>query len=66
MKKGVRIINVARGGVIDEDALLRLMALDTGLVAQVYMQLSNHNYASIFLIKNESIQNYNTIHDRQH
>jgi D-3-phosphoglycerate dehydrogenase / 2-oxoglutarate reductase len=33
MKKGVRIINVARGGVIDEEALLR--ALDSGIVAQV-------------------------------
>lgn len=33
MKKGVRIINVARGGVIDEDALVR--AIDTGIVAQV-------------------------------
>lgn len=33
MKKGVRIINVARGGVIDEDALVR--ALDEGIVAQV-------------------------------
>lgn len=28
MKKGVRIVNVARGGVIDEDALVR--ALDVG------------------------------------
>lgn len=34
MKKGVRIINVARGGVIDEDALVR--ALNSGIVAQVY------------------------------
>lgn len=34
MKKGVRIINVARGGVIDEEALVR--ALDAGIVAQVY------------------------------
>lgn len=34
MKKGVRLINVARGGVIDEDALVR--ALDSGVVAQVY------------------------------
>lgn len=33
MKKGVRIINVARGGVIDEEALVR--ALDSGHVAQV-------------------------------
>ena len=33
VKKGVRIINVARGGVIDEDALLQ--ALDSGVVAQV-------------------------------
>ncbi|EPS61098.1 hypothetical protein M569_13702, partial [Genlisea aurea] len=32
MKKGVRIVNVARGGVIDEDALVR--ALDNGTVAQ--------------------------------
>ncbi|CAJ1972403.1 unnamed protein product [Sphenostylis stenocarpa] len=32
MKKGVRIINVARGGVIDEDALVR--ALHYGIVAQ--------------------------------
>lgn len=33
MKKGVRIVNVARGGVIDEDALVK--ALDAGIVAQV-------------------------------
>lgn len=33
MKKGVMIVNVARGGVIDEDALVR--ALDSGIVAQV-------------------------------
>lgn len=33
MKKGVRIVNVARGGVIDEDALVR--ALDAGIVEQV-------------------------------
>ncbi|KAJ6804078.1 D-3-phosphoglycerate dehydrogenase 1, chloroplastic-like [Iris pallida] len=37
MKKGVRIINVARGGVIDEDALLR--ALDKGTVAQAALDV---------------------------
>ena len=33
IKKGARIINVARGGVIDDDALAR--ALDSKQVAQV-------------------------------
>lgn len=33
MKRGIRIVNVARGGVIDEEALLR--ALESGIVAQV-------------------------------
>lgn len=37
MKKGVRIINVARGGVIDEDALAR--ALDNGTVAQAALDV---------------------------
>ncbi|GAB2219963.1 hypothetical protein Drorol1_Dr00007604 [Drosera rotundifolia] len=37
MKKGVRIINVARGGVIDEDALVR--ALDRGTVAQAALDV---------------------------
>jgi D-3-phosphoglycerate dehydrogenase / 2-oxoglutarate reductase len=42
MKTGVRIINVARGGVIDEDALVR--ALDSGKVAQV----GDHNFVRFF------------------
>ncbi|KAF9613838.1 hypothetical protein IFM89_012370, partial [Coptis chinensis] len=37
MKKGVRIINVARGGVIDEEALVR--ALDNGTVAQAALDV---------------------------
>ncbi|KAJ3677140.1 hypothetical protein LUZ60_002864 [Juncus effusus] len=37
MKKGVRIVNVARGGVIDEDALVR--ALDKGQVAQAALDV---------------------------
>jgi len=37
MKKGVRIINVARGGVIDEEALVR--ALDNGIVAQAALDV---------------------------
>ncbi|CAH8262300.1 unnamed protein product [Arabidopsis lyrata] len=37
MKKGVRIVNVARGGVIDEDALVR--ALDGGIVAQAALDV---------------------------
>lgn len=37
MKRGVRIVNVARGGVIDEEALIR--ALDSGTVAQVLVLL---------------------------
>ena len=35
MKKGARIVNVARGGVIHEAALAR--ALDNGKVAQVML-----------------------------
>ena len=35
IKKGARIINVARGGVIDDHALAR--AIDAGQVAQVIL-----------------------------
>ncbi|KAL3725708.1 hypothetical protein ACJRO7_030697 [Eucalyptus globulus] len=37
MKKGVRIVNVAHGGVIDEEALVR--ALDAGTVAQAALDV---------------------------
>ncbi|XP_021679303.2 D-3-phosphoglycerate dehydrogenase 2, chloroplastic [Hevea brasiliensis] len=40
MKNGVRIVNVARGGVIDEDALVR--ALDSGKVAQAALDVFAH------------------------
>jgi hypothetical protein len=40
IKKGARIINVARGGVIDDHALAR--ALDAGQVAQVQLTLAAH------------------------
>lgn len=42
MKKGVRIVNVARGGVIDEDALVK--ALDAGIVAQVCVCSQSEEY----------------------
>lgn len=48
MKNGVRIINVARGGVIDEDALVR--ALDTGKVAQVYMYIDRNSLFSFLYL----------------
>lgn len=37
VKKGVRIVNVARGGVIDEEALIQ--ALDNGVVAQAALDV---------------------------
>ncbi|KAL5777686.1 hypothetical protein ACOSP7_010612 [Xanthoceras sorbifolium] len=37
MKKGVRIVNVARGGLIDEEALLR--ALNSGIVSQAALDV---------------------------
>ncbi|KAF8406270.1 hypothetical protein HHK36_008355 [Tetracentron sinense] len=37
MRRGVRIVNVARGGVIDEEALVR--ALDDGIVAQAALDV---------------------------
>lgn len=57
MKKGVRIVNVARGGVIDEDALVR--ALDNGIVAQV-----NLFAATFFSFHFCSFLLYSTVKDR--
>ena len=43
-RKGVRVINVARGGIIDEDALLR--ALESGQCAgaglDVFLEVSSN------------------------
>ena len=47
MKKGVRIVNVARGGVIDEEALVR--ALDSGIVCSVSCSLRHVLIALILL-----------------
>nr|XP_048334472.1 D-3-phosphoglycerate dehydrogenase 1, chloroplastic-like [Ziziphus jujuba var. spinosa] len=44
MKKGVRIVNVARGGVIEEDALVK--ALDSAIVAQVFAFRYKNNLLS--------------------
>jgi D-3-phosphoglycerate dehydrogenase len=49
MKKGVRIINVARGGVIDEEALVR--ALDSGIVAQVCLIILTRLLVFLALMK---------------
>ena len=39
MKKGARVVNVARGGVIDDESLVR--ALDAGIVAQAALDVFN-------------------------
>ena len=52
MKTGVRIINVARGGVIDEDALVR--ALDSGKVAQVIMRSLFNSSSTLLIFKKKS------------
>ncbi|GER52314.1 D-3-phosphoglycerate dehydrogenase [Striga asiatica] len=55
MKKGVRIINVARGGVIDEDALVR--ALDSGIVAQAALDVFTEEppYKDSKLVQHENV-----------
>lgn len=53
MKKGVRIVNVARGGVIDEDALVR--ALDSGVVAQAALD--------VFTVEPPSADNKLVLHE---
>ncbi|PIN10349.1 D-3-phosphoglycerate dehydrogenase, D-isomer-specific 2-hydroxy acid dehydrogenase superfamily [Handroanthus impetiginosus] len=55
MKKGVRIINVARGGVIDEEALLK--AIDAGIVAQAALDVFSEEPPAkdSKLVQNENI-----------
>ncbi|KAG7540766.1 D-isomer specific 2-hydroxyacid dehydrogenase NAD-binding domain [Arabidopsis thaliana x Arabidopsis arenosa] len=50
MKKGVRIVNVAHGGLIDEDALVK--ALDSGIVAQAALDVFSEDSK---LVKHESV-----------
>lgn len=54
MKKGVRIVNVARGAVIDEDALVR--ALDSGIVAQASLD--------VFTLEPPSADNKLVLHEK--
>lgn len=54
MKKGVKILNVARGGVIDEDALLS--AIENGIVSAAGLDVySEEPPKNISLIKNSKV-----------
>ncbi|EMS51685.1 D-3-phosphoglycerate dehydrogenase, chloroplastic [Triticum urartu] len=63
MKTGVRIVNVARGGVIDEDALVR--ALDSGKVAQVEVLFANLDQAAldVFTVEPPAKDNKLVLHE---
>ncbi|MEW5303676.1 MAG: hypothetical protein WDW36_006346 [Sanguina aurantia] len=55
-KRGTRIINVARGGVIDEDALFR--ALESGIIAQAALDVFQQeppNWAENKLVRHPNV-----------
>lgn len=54
-RKGVRVVNCARGGIIDEDALLR--ALESGQCAaaglDVFLEVTECSFYLLWLVKAE-------------
>jgi hypothetical protein len=48
MKKGARVVNVARGGVIDEDALVR--ALDVGAGPELFVGMLRYDASDVTIV----------------
>lgn len=54
MKKGVQILNVAHGGLIDEDALVR--ALDSGIVSRVLLSVSLSSFEGLIIMSSGTLK----------